>query len=218
MQGFVLVRAPLDVQRIIQSSGLPAVIYGTPFPSITTVPWIDRDQYNAGRISAARLIRQGIRSLSVITRERSMPGDYGLLDGIRDEMSAARLPISAITWRSLPADTDAVRCAVQVLLKNSKTPQGFICRSRPLADGTAEAISAEGLKLGTGAAIVLLDVYQTTTRQSPPYPYLSPVMNPEMTGRRIGQMLGLQAQSIRPTPDHEIITVELREPLPAQAG
>ncbi|MDZ7618064.1 MAG: GntR family transcriptional regulator, partial [Patescibacteria group bacterium] len=43
-EGFVLVRAPLAVQRIIASSGLPAVVFGSLQPSVQSLPWIDRDQ------------------------------------------------------------------------------------------------------------------------------------------------------------------------------
>ncbi|MDZ4818779.1 MAG: GntR family transcriptional regulator [Planctomycetota bacterium] len=211
VQGLVLVRAPLQVQRIVQSSGLPAVIYGTPFPSITSVPWIDRDHYHAGRLAAARLIRQGFRRLTVLTREKPMPGDYRMLDGVRDEMSALQLPICHIAWRSLPSDTEAVRYAVTDLLKDNKHGQGFICRSRPLADGALEAIAAGGLNLGTDAGIVLLDVYQADARPTLPFHFIMPAMSPEITGQHIGNFLILQSQGIKPIPDCELIPIELRE-------
>jgi DNA-binding LacI/PurR family transcriptional regulator/DNA-binding transcriptional regulator YhcF (GntR family) len=211
LQAFVLVRAPLQVQRIVQSSGLPSVIHGTPFPSITSVPWIERDHYQAGRIAAARLIRHGLRRLTVLTREKPMPGDYRMLDGVRDEMSSLNLPISDIAWRSLPSDTEAVRYAVTDLLKDGKRGQGFICRSRPLADGAMEAIAADGLSLGVDAGIVLLDVYQVGARSALPFPFLMSAMSPEMIGQQIGNFLILQSQGIKPNPSFEIIPVELRE-------
>ena len=169
------------------------MIYGTPFPSITSVPWVDRDHYHAGRISAARLIRHGFRRITVLTREKPMPGDYRMLDGVRDEMSSLHLPIGDIAWRSLPSDIESVRYAVTDLLKDCTDRQGFICRSRPLADGALEAVAAEGLTLGVDAGIVLLDVYQAGARPALPFPYLMPAMSPEIIGQQIGNFLILQA-------------------------
>jgi DNA-binding LacI/PurR family transcriptional regulator/DNA-binding transcriptional regulator YhcF (GntR family) len=214
VQAFVLVRAPLQVQRIVQSSGLPAVIHGTPFPSIVSVPWIERDHYQAGRIAAAHLIRHEFRRLTVLTREKPMPGDYRMLDGVRDEMSSMHLPISNIAWRSLPSDTEAVRFAVADLLKQRERGQGLVCRSRPLADGALEAITAAGLTLGVDVGIVLLDVYQQATRPPLPFPYLLPAMSPEMIGQKIGNFLILQSKGVKLAPDCEIIPVELRESPP----
>jgi DNA-binding LacI/PurR family transcriptional regulator/DNA-binding transcriptional regulator YhcF (GntR family) len=211
VQAFVLVRAPLQVQRIVQSSGLPSVIYGTPFPSITSVPWIERDHYHAGKIAAGRLLRHGFRRLTVLTREKPMPGDYRMLDGVRDEMSSLHLPIGDIAWRSLPSDTEAVRFAVTDLLKEPKSGQGFICRSRPLADGALQAIAADGLNLGADVGIVLLDVYHAGARPELPFPYLMSAMSPEVIGQQIGRFLILQSQGIKPSPICEIIPVELRE-------
>jgi DNA-binding LacI/PurR family transcriptional regulator/DNA-binding transcriptional regulator YhcF (GntR family) len=211
IHGFVLVRAPLQVQRIVQSSGVPSVIHGTPFPSITSVPWIERDHYQAGRIASARLIRHGFRRLTVLTREKPMPGDYRMLDGVRDEMSSVNLPISDISWRSLPSDIEAARYAVTDLLNDCKQGQGFICRSRPLADGALEAIAAEGLNLGVDAGIVLLDVYQADARPALPFPYLMSATSPEIIGQRIGNFLILQSEGNQPSPNCEIVPVELRE-------
>src|SRR5262249_53528929 len=117
-----------------------------------------------------------------------------------------------ITWRALPADVDAVRFTVRDLLQANTSPQGFICRSRPLADGAVQAIEDEGLKLGTGAGVVLLDAYQMATR-TVRYPYVFTVIDPELIGRHIGRMLAVQAHGGRPEPNHEIVAVELRGPV-----
>ena len=83
-----------------------------------------------------------------------------------------------------------------------------------LAESASEAILAEGLKLNIDAGVVLLDVYQVTTKHAPQYPYLFPVMDPEFTRRCIGQMLAVQARGDDQAGLHEIVAVELREPAP----
>jgi DNA-binding LacI/PurR family transcriptional regulator len=211
IEAYVLVRTPLEVQRTVQASGLPAVIHGTPFPSIGAIPWIDRDHYQVGRLAAARLIRQGLRRLTIVTRERMLPGDYVMMDGVRDEMIAVGLPLSAILWRPLPPDNEVVRHAVRELLSDGTPGHGFICRSRPPADGVAEAIADLGWRLGQEADVVVLDIYQANPRQPLPYPYLSPVISPEIIGQHIGAMLLRQAEGNKGSGDREIIRVELRE-------
>jgi hypothetical protein len=74
-----------------------------------------------------------------------------------------------------------------------------------------EAIAADGLTLGVDAGIVLLDVYQAGARPALPFPYLMPAMSPEIIGQQIGNFLILQAQGIKPSPNCEIVPVELRE-------
>jgi DNA-binding LacI/PurR family transcriptional regulator len=180
------------------------------------VPWIERDHFQAGRLAASRLIRQGFHAITIITRERPMPGDYPMTDGVRDEMSAAGLPLSAISWRPLPSDPLTVRHAVSDLLRENGDKRGFICRSRPLADRAAEAITMEGMRLGADAGVVVLDVYQVAARKTPPFPYLSPTMSPEEIGQRIGHMLLIQAKGEKPHPGRIIIPMELCEPYGAE--
>jgi DNA-binding LacI/PurR family transcriptional regulator len=210
---FVLVRAPLKVQRLFEASGLPTVIYGSSFPSVTSLPSIDRDHYQAGRLAASRLIRHGFHRLTVVTREVSLPGDYRMLDGVRDEMSGAGLPVNAICWRPLPSDPESTRYAVADLLRARKEPQGFICRSRLQADGAAMAVAESGQHSGSEIGVILLDAYHATSKASPNYPYLLAAMLPETVGRHIGQMLLSRENDSRTVPSHEIIQLELREPI-----
>jgi DNA-binding LacI/PurR family transcriptional regulator/DNA-binding transcriptional regulator YhcF (GntR family) len=211
-EGFVLVRTPLEVQRIVQASGLPAVIHGTPFPSINSVAWIDRDHYQAGRLAASNLIQQGLKCLTVITREKLMPGDFRLLDAVRDEMSAAQLPVGNLTWRALPSDTETVRHTVLELLDAVRGSHGFICRSHALAEGAVEAIASKELRLGMDANVLVLDVYQASEGRTRQLPYIKSLMTPEAMGQRIGQMLLQQAQGTSPSPNHEIVPVEFIKP------
>lgn len=211
VEGFVLVRAPLSVQRIVQASGLPSVIHGTPFPSITRIPSIDRDHYQTGRLAAMRMLRRGFRDITVLTRDRMWPGDYSMLDGVRDAMIAARLALKSLRWRPLPHDVEVVRHHVLDLLRSSNTKQAFICRSRPLAEGALEAIGKRRFKLDRDVGIVVQDVYHSASHQLPRCAYLLPTMDPETIGQRIGHMLSLQSLGQPLDPYQEFIPVELRE-------
>lgn len=218
IEGYVLVRAPLAVQRIVQASGLPAVIHGAPFPSVTNIAWIDRDNYQAGRLATKKLAGDGFDRLTVITRDRITPGDNPMFNGVRDEMSAAGLPIERLNWRSLPSDAEVVRHETMEILRSGGTSRksrqrthrhGFICRSRPAADGVAQAIETCGCKLGVDAQIVLLDVYQSSLLHAPPYPHLMLAMNPETIGQHIGDFLLAQARGVKLEPPCEMIPMVL---------
>src|SRR4051812_15147851 len=100
-EGFVLVRASLQAQRLIAGSSLPAVVHGMLHPSVPTMPWIDRDHRGAGRLLVEHLLDHGFRRIVVVMRDRMLGGDHLLLDAIRDRMAEAGLPLSAMTVRCL---------------------------------------------------------------------------------------------------------------------
>jgi hypothetical protein len=64
----VLARASLETQRLVASSGLPAVVFGTPFPSVDALSSLDCDHPTAaaeehgerlGRLLLERATRPG---------------------------------------------------------------------------------------------------------------------------------------------------------------
>lgn len=210
-ESFVLVRAPLDVQRIVERSGLPAVIHGTPFPSIKGIPWVDRDHAQSGQLAANWLIRQGCRSISIITRDKPLPGDFAMTDAVSCEVRAASLAADSMSWRPSPMDALVVGQIALDALAAYGRPHGFICRSNPYATVVVNALAENGMKLGVDAFVVALDVYKNRAFEAPPFPYLQLTSGPEEVGQHIGEMLVLQAKGQITQPSALVVPVTILE-------
>lgn len=208
-EGFVLVRASLQAQRLIAGSGLPAVVHGTLHPSVPPMPWIDRDHRQAGQLLVGHLLKKKIRRVLVLMRDRMFQGDHLILDSIRDTMSEAGLPLSALTIRSLPSDQNAIEAAVGQWLEGQREPVGVVCRSEPLAKGAAASGAALGLRANHDFTIVAADIYRRGSEAPPAWPFLKSLLTPEQIGQHIGRMLAQQARGESVEPDHEVIAVEL---------
>ena len=210
-EGFVLVRSSLEAQRLIHASGLPAVISGMPQPSVRGMAWIDRDYTSVGRLLAEHLLRNGFRRIVVLMREHLFPGDYKVLDAIREVLEASGVP-GGVTLRCLPADRKAIKASVLDILNESTEPIGFLCRSQPWAEGAADAAEELGRNIGSEVGIVVSDVYRKPTDSKLQYPYTRPLLRPEEIGAHLGRMLAAQARGETFSPAYEIIPVILEHP------
>ena len=210
-EGFVLVRSTLLVQRRMAESGLPVVIAGSRFPSITGLPWVDRDQRRAGAMLTEHVVGRGHRKVVVLLRERTGPGDAAFLEGVTDVLGAAGMPIKAFAVRNLPADEAAVQAEVEGLLTEGGG-WGIVARNELLALGAARAVENRGQIPGRDVAITIADVYRRGAENPPMFPYIRSVLNAEEIGTHLGRLLAEQACGLRPAPDHEIIGVSLVMP------
>jgi len=210
-EGFVLVRASLTAQRIVADSGLPAVIHGTPYPSITTIPWIDRDAHQIGQLLTEYLLERGCRHLLLLLRQQVMPGDHGLLDTVQQQLERAGTGRS-FTLRCLPAVKGEIQQEVTSLLTRRKGKWGIICRSEPLAHGARSALTSKrsGSLLLSGD-IVVTDVYRTQIKELPPYTHTHPILTPEEIGRKIGEQLHRQFAGESLSGDRHVVSVRLVE-------
>jgi GntR family transcriptional regulator, arabinose operon transcriptional repressor len=210
-EGFVLVRASLFVQRQVHASGLPAVIYGTPYPSVHGMAWIDSDQRQAGRLLAQYVFDRGCRRAIFLSRDRMLPGDQLFEDGLRESLSEADVPLSGLSTLYLPTDHETIRTAVGNRLKIDGAPLGIVARSEPLAEGAASAVADSGLALGRDVVVVLSNAYRAGNEKPVAFPYVRNAYTPQQVGSHLGRMLALQASNRSVQPNYEIIPVELRE-------
>jgi DNA-binding LacI/PurR family transcriptional regulator/DNA-binding transcriptional regulator YhcF (GntR family) len=214
-EGFLATRSSLQTQRVLAGSGLPTVLLGSPHPSVTTLPWIDRDHYDIGRLLVRHVIQRGAQRILLLQRDRVLPGDFELYDGVMDTLAASGFGADALTVRNLPDDAAAIGAAVGSVMRKYEQPTAVIARSRPMADAAAEAIRAMGRTLGDDALVAATDVYLGRGATAPTYPYTQPAIDPEMIGRHIGRMFMRPkggSEEGQAEPDHEIIAVRLHQP------
>jgi DNA-binding LacI/PurR family transcriptional regulator len=216
-EGFVLVRAPLAIQRLIESLELPAVVFGTLYPSVHRLPWIDFDHRQTARLLVEHTLAGGHRNILYLGRDRVFPGDYPFLDSMIASLNEAGLPLSALTVRQMPADRELIRAEVGAWLADKTATSnnggaGIIARTEPLADGAAAAVEAMGLKIGEDVALTASAVYRVGNEKPLAYPHICPAIDPREIGERVGRLLVNHASDQTGRPDHEIIPVYLDHP------
>ncbi len=212
-EGFVLVRAPLAVQRTVAASGLPAVVFGSLQPSVQTIPWIDRDQAQIGGLLGAHLLARGCRRLVALFRAEMAPGDFVALDQLLTVGGAGGLRPADFAVRTLPPDLEAIKHAMLPWLVEGPRPAGVFCRSQRLAEGAMLAAEAAGLVPSRHLELVVADVYRKASDPPPTYAYARSTVTSEQIGHHIGRMLAQQARGEPVDPNHETlpVTVELPE-------
>ena len=208
-EAFVLFRTSIETQRLVHSSGLPAVVFGSLHPSVEGLPQIDRDQRQAGSLLADYLLKQGVQRVVVLLRDRVSPGDHQLLDGALAVLKQGGFGLEDVVIRCLPADTLAVEYAAREQLQETKRLVGFLCRSTPLAEGAAAAAAAIGSR--RRSPICVADVYRKDDSDFP-FVHLRSTLNPEQAGAELGKILLNQVGSAKPTCERRAIPVELVVP------
>lgn len=237
-EGFVLVRSSLTTQRLVRASGLPVVVYGTLYPSVQGMAWIDRDHRRVARLLAEHVLSRGHRRVLHLSRDRMLPGDQPFQEGLRQTLAEAGLSLADYSVLHLPADREAIRHAVaQVLQDNyqdlgsspfdsaasagtgfAARPQaggtlpGIIAQSEPLAEGAADAVTELGLVPGRDVPIVVTQVYRAGNENPCPFPRVRTTLAPEQIGVHLGRMLSQQARGCPLERDHEILPGELQVP------
>lgn len=201
--GFVMLRSPVDAQRVLAASGLPAVLMGTPYPSVTGLASCDRDNRTLGRLLAEHLLARGARWLGVLMRERMMHGDHLTYEGIQEAAAAAGLGAGAVPVRCLPNDPLEVQAALADWLGRQRGKGGLICRNTVLAEASAACTR----KLD----IAICDVF-TRAGSKPAFPFARPVPGAQEIGRRIGHMLACQAAGREPDPLRDLLPVTVIVP------
>ncbi len=187
--GLLLVRASLATQRQVAASGLPAVIFGMPQPSVTELSWIDADQQRSGRLLAEHLLSRGHRRLVVLMRERMLPGDHPFLDGIREVVAEAQLPVDALLLRELPTDDHAIVSEVRQVLTAGGSQPGFIARSEQLGLRAIETIDAMGLSPDGRSSVAIATLYRRGNENPPPCAYIRVELSPQEQGEMIASLL-----------------------------
>ncbi len=239
-EGFVLVRSSLTTQRTIAASGLPAVVYGSIYPSVAGLSRVDRDHAHDGRLLADYLLSRGCRQLAVVMRQYVLTGELDTLEGVRQRALAAGLGLDAFAVRCLPADEEVALAALRSLLSNmldAASPQtpgnghakqarngrtrkarriGLVCRNVLLADAAARAARSLGLAIPGDVEIAVCNYY-AVPGDVPRYPYAALRLTAEQQGAHLGRMLARQAAGELTNSEHEIIPVELAVP-PAYAS
>ena len=88
---WILHTMPPKVQRIVESIGLRAVVFGSVFPGIS-LPHVDVDFLAVGRHAAGRCLARGHRRLAVLVHRTELAGNAAVIDGVTEELRLSGAP------------------------------------------------------------------------------------------------------------------------------
>lgn len=207
--GMVMTKAPFVIQRIVEASGLPAVVHGSLYPSIRRLSWIDQDNRQLARLMANFVLAQKCTHVCALTREVIFPGDNFVLAELGRILGAAGMKSDAFEISHLPDDLEATETEVARLITNHPTGLGLLCRSELKAEAAVRAIKRLRLKAGKRPVLVVSGLYQRPAETDEIIPHVFPRFEPEEIGEAIGRLLARQAVEPDLPSDHVMIPVEL---------
>ena len=155
--GIVAVSCGREVYRLLAEAGSPTVVFGSLYPGDVTLPSIDEDNHEAGRLLMRYLIEKGHRRVALFTPADSRPGDNAFLDGIHEVLQQAALPHGTMVMRSLPHEQATTAAAAKELLGSSNRPTAFIVRAEPITRVVASVAAEMGLDLPEAVEVVFQD-------------------------------------------------------------
>jgi DNA-binding LacI/PurR family transcriptional regulator/DNA-binding transcriptional regulator YhcF (GntR family) len=204
-EGLVLVRATLEVQQMVAQSGLPAVVYGTPYKSIDQLSFVDADQHAIGRLLTEYAMSQRAKRLLVIMRDQMLPGDSPYLDAVHEAAGKALLTADRIQTRFLARDRRLVAAEVRDFLTKRQPRPAILCRDEPLADLVLEEIARLGLNVGKDVLVAVSTVYRRGNEDPPPIPYTQYAESPIQIGEHLARLLVRCADRTLPRKRESII-------------
>ncbi len=159
LAGIVLLSCPREVQEMVQElvneHRLPAVSFGSLYPNITSIPSVDQDQFEAGRLEAKYLIDRGHRRITVLMRDNWQPGDNLLADGINQALADSGLSYGVLSTRSIPEDAAMIKTELHRILSEDNRPTGLICRTPLFTESAVEVARSRSMRIPQDLDIIL---------------------------------------------------------------
>jgi DNA-binding LacI/PurR family transcriptional regulator len=186
--GFVPVSCPREVYRRLADSGVPTVVFGTPYIDQNDIPSVDVDNFEAGRLLVKHLTDSGHRRMAVFSALEGQPGSNSFYDGVSEALTAAELPHNSLVVRVVPLEPVAMAAQLSEVLAMPDRPTALIARSPTMA----RLISAAFDRLDVPAAERCEVVYQNhpaVEGQELPLTRVEPRMSFGEIIAQVGQML-----------------------------
>jgi DNA-binding LacI/PurR family transcriptional regulator len=207
--GMVMTKAPFVIQRIVEASGLPAVVHGSLYPSIRRLSWVDQDNCQLARLMAGFVLDQKCTHVCALTREVIFPGDNYVLAELGRLFGVAGMKSDAFEISHLPDDLEAAETEVVRLITAHPSGLGLLCRSELKAEAAIRAIKRLRLKARKRPVLVVSGLYRRPAETEEIVPHVFPRFEPEEIGEAIGRLLARQAVEPDSPSDHVMIPVEL---------
>jgi DNA-binding LacI/PurR family transcriptional regulator len=170
------------VQRI--AAAVPVVYGGRPSTSAGDAWFVDVDNVRGARDAVEYLIGQGHRAIATITGPLTMAAAVDRLDGYRQALSTARLPMGVVADGDFTSEGGAA--AMRSILAQGR-PDAVFAASDLMARGALGVLAGAGLRVPEDVAVIGYDDSAVATSVSP---MLTTMRQPSFEqGRRMAEVL-----------------------------
>lgn len=207
--GFVPISCPGEVYRRLADSGIPTVMFGTPYINQMDVPSVDVDNRAAGRLLIEHLIGRNHRRIVLFTAMEGRPGDNYFYDGMSEALTASWLPHNSLIIRIAPKDPESIATELGHLMAMPDRPTAIVARSRGMAKAVAAAIERLAPPAAQQCELV---AYQNDPAVGPdamPFAHVQPKLSLNDIAAQIGRMLEQLGRGEPLDQTHVVLPVEL---------
>ncbi len=191
--GAVLNRCPRNVHQWFVQRGLPAVVVGHVDEDIQ-LPYVDRDQFNMGRVVATHLLERGHRRIGFMNGHW-LPGDNLLLSGMQRSLAEGNVPADHLAVHIVPPEEGMIRVGLETL-RGSRGITALVCPSDQMMLECLEAAKQSGLKIPGDLALVCVGENSAALQKARPT-----ITSMSRSGEELGRLAGeLLAQLVRGQP------------------
>lgn len=208
--GIVITKAPYVVQRLVKDSGLPAVVHGSLYPSLSGLAWVEQDNPGIARLIAGYIRTHASRHICVLARETMFPGDNEVLAELGRLLGAAGFSAADFSVRHLPDDPRAIAAEIDAQIARHPADLCLVCRSEAKAEAAHQHLGTLKLRGRRRPRLIASGVLQHAPG-SAPYPCIYPTLPPEDIGAAIGRLLAQQVSHPKRPPGNVVEPVALSE-------
>jgi DNA-binding LacI/PurR family transcriptional regulator len=118
-------------QQWFERQGLPAFIYGTPFPGVK-LPFVVNDWESAAFHAGLQLTRQGHRVIAQLAFEHTVPGMLAIERGLRRALAALNSPSQLLIFKNEHSPQSVVRSLERAFRHEPRPTALVFCSSNQL--------------------------------------------------------------------------------------
>jgi len=193
LAGFLLMRPSYEIQEFFneQRARFPAVILGSVYPGIT-LPWVDGDQGQIGRLAAEFVLRRGHRRVAVLRNDHWAPGDNAFMSSLMQTFETSQQRLDSLEICCLPPHERPIRHRVQELLSSTDRPTAMIVHTAFQDSLVLDMIKQLGMRVPNDIEIIKGGLgFGSPSSGSIPHAVS------ELGMREIGDILGQMLVSLR---------------------
>jgi LacI family transcriptional regulator len=173
LAGVVAISCQREIYCFFRGLGVPLVIMGSLYADGETIPSIDADNKQSGRLLTEYLISKGHRKVALMAGRDSLPGEHDFYDGVSEVLAAKNLPATALLARSFPSNETAGVAMLRHLLRTNDPPTAIVCRGSQMLLTIAEALNTL-VPAGQQQPELVCDGYAPISNERFPYIHCSP--------------------------------------------
>ncbi len=159
VDGIILPSAILNAKLIqkLQSQDFPFVVLGQPGIARKACCWVDVDNTQGAELAVQHLLEQGYRKIAFITDNRKAVFVQNRLNGYRNGLAAAGIPIEENDILECSKEDDDCLARISALLQSDVPPDAFVCCDNILAFYVMRAAGSLGLKIPEEIGVLSFD-------------------------------------------------------------